>query len=199
MAKPGRGRVADDDLLTGFERTGPRQRELRAFFASLIAASLYVWDVTFDIGVRRSVDYVRIQQILVLSVVILLGVLVVRRQVWVHPWLLAAFLPPISLLLFRALTPQKHLSDPVRITDDALVIINVTVFPVIVWVTARLLAPEFFRLHSRHLKVAVVAIVIAIGIGGFVAGRYNYRFLTCHDFAATGDDPPPNCRHSGHP
>ena len=172
---------------------------MRGFFASLIAASLYVWDVVFSFGAHHALDYARIQQVLVLSVVILLGVLIVRRHVSVHPWLLAAFAPPVTLLLFRVSTPEKHLNDPVRIIDDSLVVINLVAFPIIVWVTARLLAPEYFHLRSRRLKTAVVMIVIAVALGAFLAGRYNYRFLKCNDFTATGDDPPPNCLHSGHP
>jgi hypothetical protein len=58
----------DDDLLAGFDRAG-RPAGLRTFFATTIAASLLVWDLTFSLGAYHTVFYYRLFQILVASTV----------------------------------------------------------------------------------------------------------------------------------
>lgn len=40
-------------------------------------------------------------------------------------------------------------------------------------------------------------IAVVIGIGGFVLGRTNDRYLTCGDFVVSGNDQPANCRPGG--
>jgi hypothetical protein len=190
---------ADDDLLSGFDRAGPGQAELRGFFASTMAGSLYAWEIAYEFGTHHAVFYQRVQQILVLSLVILVGVVVVRGQARVHPLVAAAFLPPVLLFLFRLFTPGKNVTPTITDIDDGLVFLNVAAFPFILLIVARLLAPQYFSLKTRRLQIASVVIVVCVAVIGYLAGRYNYRLLTCRDFAITGADPPTNCRKSGHP
>jgi hypothetical protein len=199
MAPAKRRPLGDDDLLSGFDRSGPKKEELRGFFAANFAASLYAWDAAFNFGTHHAVFYQRIQELLVLSSVVLVGTVVVRGQTRVHRWVLVAFLPPVLLFLFRLATPSKHVSPAVRIADDGLIIVNIVAFPLILLVAARLLAPEYFSLPTPRLKIATVVIVIGVALAGYLAGKYNYRVMTCHDFVITGADPPTNCRRSGHP
>ena len=188
-----------DDLLSGFTEPGQRKDQLRAYLTTTIVASLFVFDTAFHFGAYNAVNFHQIQHLSVVSLVIVLGVLLVRRQLRVHLWVLVLVAPPILLLFFRLATPQKHLSESVRITDDALVILNTVVLPVIGWIVARLLAPEYFSLPGWRLKVAVIATIAIAAAIGYVNGRFNYRSLTCEDFITAGDKPPANCMPSGHP
>jgi len=200
VAAPKRGLLADDDLWSGFEHISPPQNaELRGFFASTMAGSLYAWEIAYEFGTHHAIFYQRIQQILVLSLTALVGVWVVKGQARIHLWLRAVFLPPVLLFLFRLATPGKNLTQTTRIVDDGLVILNVVAFPLILVILARLLAPGYFALRTRRLQIASVLMVATVALIGYLAGRYNYRLLTCHDFAITGADPPTNCRQSGHP
>jgi hypothetical protein len=194
-----RGPLADDDLWSGFDRSGPQREELRGFFAATMAGSLYAWEMAFEFSTHHAVFYQRVQQILVLSLTVLVGLWVVQGRVRVHVWVRAAFLPPVLLFLFRLSTPEKNLNATTRIVDDGLVVVNIVAFPFILLILGRLLAPEYFALRTRRLRVASILMVAAVAVVGYLAGRYNYRLLTCHDFTITGAEPPANCRQSGHP
>jgi hypothetical protein len=188
--------LANDDVLSGFDQTGASRTELRGFFTTSILASLYIWDTTFNLGAYHTVFFQQTQGLLVTAVVILLGILVVRRQIQVHAWLLALFVPPVLLVIFRFATPVKHPGGGLRLVDACFTAATFVVVPIIGWVTARLLAPEFFALPGRRLKTAVVAIAATMGVLGYLAGAYNNRILTCEDFVVSGVDTPANCRHA---
>ena len=189
----------DHDLLSGFTESGAKKDELRAYLTTTVVASLYVFDTAFHFGAYHMVNFHQLQHIAIVSLVIVIGVLLVRRQLRVHPWVLALLAPPILLFFYRLATPQKHPVEAVRLTDDALVILNTVVLPVIGWIVARLLAPEYFSLPGWRLKIAVVTTIAIIAGIGYVNGRFNYRSLTCEDFIFAGDKPPANCMPSGHP
>lgn len=196
---PSAPKEPSDDLLTGFERTGPKQGELRAYLTTAIAGSLYVFETTFHEGAYHSVFYSQLQQFAVVALVILIGLAVIRREARVHRWLGALFALPALQFVYRLWTPTKSPAPVVGVIDDVLTIINVVMSPILLWVTLRLLAPEYFRLPSRRLKIAVVGTIVFVGVVGYLAGAFNYRTLTCQDFITAGDDPPANCLHHGHP
>jgi hypothetical protein len=155
-----------DDLLSGFERTGPRQRELRAYLSTAMVGSRYAFDTTFRIGAYHAVSYHQLQHVSILALVTLVGVTIIYRRVRVHPSVIALFAPPMLLFLFRLATPGKHLSAAIRAIDDGLIAVNAIVLPVVLWVILRLLIPDYFGLPTWRLKIAVVAtIALAAGIG----------------------------------
>ena len=192
------GRSADD-LLDGFTASGARKDGLRAYLTTTVVASLYVFDTAFHYGAYRTINFHQIQHIAVVSLVIVIGALLLRRQLHVHLWVLALLAPPILLFLYRLATPQKHAVEAIRLSDNALVILNIVVLPVIGWIVARLLAPEYFNLPGWRLKLAVLTTVAIIAAIGYLAGRFNDRSLTCQDFITAGDKPPANCMPAGHP
>jgi hypothetical protein len=192
-------RPAPDDLLSGFTEPGQRKDQLRAYLATSVVASLYVFDTAFHFGAYNAVDFRLLQHVSVVSLVIVIGVLLVRRQVRVHLWVLVLLAPPILLFFYRLATPEKHLSASVRITDHGLVILTAVMLPVFGWVAGRVLAPDYFSLPGWRLKVAVVTTVAIVAAIGYVNGRFNYRSLTCEDFITAGEHPPANCMHGGHP
>ena len=188
-----------DDLLSGFTEGGERRDLLRAYLTTTVVASLLVFDTSFHFGAYGTINFHQLQHVAVVSLVIVIGVLFVRRQLQVHVWVLALLAPPILLFIYRLATPQKHPVEAVRLTDNALVILTTVVLPVVAWVIARLLAPEYFSLPGRRLKTAVVATVAIVAVIGYANGRFNDRSLTCDDFITAGDKPPTNCLPSGHP
>ncbi len=61
---------------------------------------------------------------------------------------------------------------------------------------ARILSPDYFALPARRLKAAAVAIIVLIGVTGFLVGQFNDEFTTCHEYVIAGDDEPSNCRNA---
>ncbi|MGN9802871.1 hypothetical protein [Micromonospora sp. L32] len=195
MAESKRRRLAEDDLLKGFDQTGPSRGRLGGFFAITIGASLYAWHVAFAFGAYHTLLYQFRQQLLVVSLVVLLGGLIMRSRMQIHPWLLALFAPPLLLTLVRLVLPASESGAASRVVDRILLVATVAVVPIIAWVVARLLAPNYFTLPDRRSKIAVVAVVTAVTLTGFFVGRFNDRFLTCGDFRVAGDYQPKNCAH----
>jgi hypothetical protein len=196
MAKDGqKRRHLEDDVLTGFERTGERQVEFRGFFTALLAVSLYAWEITFDLGAYHTLFFYREDRYLAVSMALLVGVLVVRKQVRETLWLAVAIAPPAALFLFRVATPVKHPEGIVGVIGDVLIVANIVGLPLTAWVIGRMLAPEYFHVRGRRLRIALAATVAGASLAGFLAGQYNYRYLTCEDFVVAGFDTPPNCHH----
>jgi hypothetical protein len=65
----------------------------------------------------------------------------------------------------------------VRVFYHILVVTVVAVLPIILWVVARLLAPNYFTLPDRRAKVAVIVIVVVVTLLGYAVGRFNNRFI----------------------
>lgn len=195
MAESRRRQLAEDDLLKGFDRTGPTGGRLGGFFAITIGASLYAWDVAFTAGAYRTILYPYRQQLFVVAFVVLLGGLIMRRRARIHPGLLALFAPPLLLTLMRLVFPADESGALARVVEHVLLVATVAAFPIIGWVVARLLAPGYFSLPDRRARIAVVVIVTAVAVGGYTIGRFNDRFLTCGNFQVAGDDLPKNCAH----
>jgi hypothetical protein len=182
----------DDDLLSGFDRAG-RPVGLRAFFATTIGASLLVWDQTFSLGAYHTVFYYRLFQILVASTVLLIGALVLRRDVKVRPWMLILLAIPLLWMISRVVAPFGRGSDANHVVDLALIGLTLASVPFTLWAVARILSPDYFELPARRLKTAAVAIIVLVGLTGFLVGQFNYDFTTCHDYVIAGDDEPSNC------
>jgi hypothetical protein len=84
----------------------------------------------------------------------------------------------------------------VRVVEGLLVAAMILTSPVVLWVIARLLAPEYFILPGRRVKIALLVIVTTVALIGYLMGRYNDHFLTCEEFHVAGDNPPTNCVHT---
>ncbi|HEY2793857.1 MAG TPA: hypothetical protein VGJ28_15945 [Micromonosporaceae bacterium] len=191
-----RWHLADDDLVAGFDESGGRPPGLRAFFAVTIGASLVIWELAFDLGAYHTVFYSRLFQILVVSTVLLLGSIVLRRIVRVRPWHQFLLAVPLLWLVVRFIAPLGHASRPQRVLDGILVALTLASVPFILWAVARIMSPEYFALPSRRLKIGVASIVVAVAVAGFLVGQFNNRFTTCQEYVVAGDDEPKNCSHA---
>lgn len=198
MSRPKTRRLAEDDLLRGFDQTGPSRGKLGGFFGVTIGASLFAWNVMFNLGAYHEVFYRSRQQLFVVSLVVLLGGLAMRRRARMNSWLLILFTPPVLLVLLQLAVPVNHSGTAVRMVYHAMIILMLAVLPVVVWVVARLAAPQYFILPDRRAKIAVIGIVAVVALIGYAVGRFNDRFLTCEDFQVAGDAQPKGCVHVKH-
>jgi hypothetical protein len=186
-------RVPDDDLLAGFDRAG-RPRRLQVFFATTIAASLLVWNLAFALGAYHTVFYSRLFEILVVSTVLLMGSIILRKTIRVRPWMRVVLAIPLAWLLQRSLAPFGHATRAGRVLDDGLIALTVASVPFTLWALARVVVPEYFALPSRRMKIVSVLIVAMVGGAGFLVGQFNYVFTTCEQYVLAGDDQPSDCR-----
>lgn len=184
-----------DDLLTGFSRTGQDPGELRGFFATTLGISLLVWDLSFTLGAYRTVFYYRLMQIFVVSAVLLLGALVLRRNLTVRPWMLAILSIPVLWLIWRLIIPVGGFFPEVyRVVETTMITLVLVTLPVTLWVVLRILAPGYFALSTLRLRLTGLAIVAVVAVAGFLTGKFNYHVFACESYVVAGDYPPANCR-----
>jgi hypothetical protein len=127
-----------------------------------------------------------------------------HREVRIHKWLLFAFAPGILLALIRFIAPLRApipagprltTAGAFRVVEAFLVVATAVSLPLVLWMVARLLAPGYFTLSGRRVKIAVVVTVATLALIGYLYGRYNYRLISCEEFQSTGEEPPANCSH----
>ena len=66
-------------------------------------------------------------------------------------------------------------------------------FPYVAFVIVSVLYPEFTQIQERGAKYGVILIIVLMTLVGFLIGSNHYRFLTCEDFAISGQAVPDNC------
>lgn len=187
----------DDDLLSGFRHPSGRPGELRGFFATTITISLVIWDLSFSLGAYHTVFYYRLLQIFVVSAVLLLGAIVLRRHISVRPWMLVILSAPVVWLAWRLVVPVGGQWHSVYRTVNAILIgVVLVTLPLTLWAVARIIAPDYFELSTLRLRLAGAAIVLVVGVAGLLTGQFNYHVVTCQDFIVAGDDTPANCLDS---
>jgi hypothetical protein len=185
--------VSSDELLTGFTASESRAPEIRTFFVSTIGAALIAWDVAFNLGAFHTLFFGRKHQLAVVLFVVVLGVIVLRRQVHVHWWLLVILATPMIWVLFRLLVPPDGSSSVAGTIDGAFLIAMVMLYPIVFWIVLRLVAPDYFAIPNLRLKIMSVVIVLVLATLGYAIGELNYRFLSCSEFAVSGNDLPVDC------
>ncbi|HEY7176978.1 MAG TPA: hypothetical protein VH442_18860 [Micromonosporaceae bacterium] len=183
----------NDDILAGFGRTGG-PLGLRAFFATTIAASLLVWDLAYSLGAYHTVFYYRLFHIFVASTVLLIGSVVLRKDLRVRPWMRVLLAVPLTWFVARAIKPINEAGSALHDIDTTLTWLTLATVPFTLWALIRIMAPGLFGLPARRLKALTFLVITVIGLTGFFVGQFNNHFTTCHDYVVAGDNEPSDCR-----
>ena len=188
--------VSSDDILSGFGRQDSSEPEIRTFFVSTIATAMVAWDIAFNLGAFHTVFFARRHQLAVVLFVVVLGTLALRRQVHVHWWVLAFLSIPFVWIVFRLIFPERDSGQLTGTVDSGFLIAIIVIYPVAFWVVLRLMAPDYFDIPNLRLKIASFTIVIVVAGIGFLVGEFNNRFLSCEEFAVSGNYLPADCAES---
>lgn len=73
-----------------------------------MGAALVAWDVAFNLGAFHTVFFGRRHQLAVVLFVVVLGTVVLRRQIRVHGALLVVLSVPMLWILFRLAVPNRE-------------------------------------------------------------------------------------------
>ncbi|MDH4278930.1 MAG: hypothetical protein OEZ14_07090 [Acidimicrobiia bacterium] len=151
-------------------------------------AALTAWQVGFEFGAFDVIAYRRVFAVFVVSTVVLVATFIAPDS---------GFATTAWSRLVLSLPLVYVAADITLLTESTLVtnVLSATILltgPYIVWVAARLMGFEFFRLAQREQAAALV-LVVTIGVLGWYVGHNNSRFLTCRDFVRMGDFVPDNC------
>ncbi len=158
----------------------------RTFVVTAIGASLAAFNLGFDLGAFENVDHRKIWAIWVISTVALVASYLFRDSDY-HlggQW------------RFVLLVPSLWLIADVLIADGsaviALLVLSIMTLPFAGYILIRLVAGDFVSLTPR-LRTALVVTAVGVFAVGWYVGDGHARFLTCDDFARSGEFVPDNC------
>jgi len=188
--------MSSDDILSGFGGKDSSEPEIRTFFVSTIATAMVAWDIAFNLGAFHTVFFARRHQLAVVLFVVVLGTLALRRQVHVHWWVLTFLSIPFAWIIFRLIFSERDSGQVTGTVDSGFLIAIIVIYPVAFWIVLRLMAPDYFEIPNLRLKIASFTIVLVIAGIAFLVGEFNNRFLSCEEFAVSGNDLPADCAES---
>ena len=178
--------------------------EAKVFVISAIALSVTVCNAAFWYGVFGKVFFTQVLYIWAAATAALLASLFVPRIAspllrlpWRGRFILA--LPTVWLVL-TALVDLEDLENFDTFSFDVWVLWALTLasafltLPYLLYVIIVAVVPDIDRLTHRNLRIALPAIVLLMGVAGFVLGKHHTYFLTCENFKLGGHNVPENCR-----
>ena len=101
-------------------------------------------------------------------------------------------LPTVWLVLNFAISGETT-DLAVAIVDLAALLAVLLGIPFTLWVLVRVVWPDFASETRRRTKWLIAAVVLGIAVASFVLGLNQEHFLTCEDFAISGNSEPPGC------
>ena len=162
----------------------------RTFLILTISASVPAFDIGFEAGAFRTVSYHRVVTVFVISTVVLIWSFATRiKDPIATSWRTRAILavPALYLLLDETVLRTS------RTESEVLFVAVIATFPYVLYLLAKIVAPDYFSMPPRERVIAAV-VVVALAVGGYYIGRSHPRFLHCVDFSRVGDYVPPNCQ-----
>jgi hypothetical protein len=158
----------------------------------IVGASLSVWWPAFVLGAYGTLFFDQSLTVWVASVAALVVLLLQPRPSPHRLRRVLALLIP-SLWLALAFVPARA-GGLVEVVVAFLAAIAALVgLPFAIWVLATILWPGFGKDVSRKTALLAVAAVVLIAAGSFALGANHSHFLTCEDFALSGNAHPPGC------
>lgn len=158
-----------------------------------VGMAVVVWWPAFTLGVWEDLFFDQLLTLWAASTAAFIFVLFERHPVGLR--LLRALLlllPSVWLLLSFIDLETDDLFTLVTTLFALLVVVVAS--PLTVWVLARIMWPDFGQHATARQKWLIVGVVLGIAVISFVLGVNHAAFLTCEEFAISGNSEPPNCR-----
>lgn len=163
-----------------------------------VTLGLVIWPIAFNLGAYGQIFYTDVFRLVVASSILL--AIVAVNPPYATPWIWfvrVALASPLVWLLVAGYVVGSTTEAMRRGLFVAWLVLTVVVsVPLSLRLLIDLFTPQVARTGSPRTTAAIVALVAAVGVIGFVAGRENPRFMTCADFAVAGSSEPQNCVRS---
>lgn len=159
----------------------------------MVGMAVVVWWPAFTLGAWGEIFFDDILALWAASTAAFVFVLVEHRPVGVR--LARAFvllLPSLWLVLNFVVDDQTEDLGVVLLDLSAFAAILVGI-PFTLWVLARIVWPDFSEETPRRMKWIITGVVAAVVAVSFLLGLNQSKFLSCEDFAISGNSQPPGC------
>lgn len=170
-------------------------RSVRTFVLTAIGLSLVVWDLSFNLGVYKTVFYGKYFTIWVICTVVLLAnFFLPRRHRYLGFW---GFLAMLSPTLWFVLQFWQYVIGVTGwmsfISFWITFMILLICLPYGAYIVVSFTQADALKLRPRSLFASLVAITVIIASLGYTVGIYHPFFLTCEAFQVAGDNVPKDC------
>ena len=178
--------------LGGFEDIDPG---VRAFILITVAIAYPAWDFGFELGAFGQLFYEKIFLAWSISTALLLVLLFIPKEKLEVPRLawFATAIPSFWLVLALAI----RVAPDAELLGQALTVTGfvayLACFPYVIYMAVSIVYPDLLRITQLAPRIAIGVIIAGLVSAGFVAGRNHPHFLTCEDFALSGNYVPENC------
>ena len=177
--------------ITRPEASESRRRDIPLAVIS-VGMAIVVWWPAFTLGAWNVLFFDQLLTLWAASTAAFVFVLFERRPVGRRMfrafllllptvWLVLAFIDFTTTDLFALLA-----------TLFALLVVLIA-SPLTVWVLARIMWPDFGQNSTARQRWLIIGVVVGIGVVSFLLGLNQEYFLTCEEFAISGNSEPPGC------
>ncbi len=173
--------------------TEPSSARSRVTGVIVVGMSVAVWWPAFTLGAWGTFFFDQMLTVWAAATGALVVVLVQARG-WMRVRRAFALAIPSIWLLLEFLVPDTD-TDNIFTLLVALFagLVAFLAVPTTIWVLARTVWPEFGDDIRWSNRMVILVSVIVIAIASFVLGLNQSTFLTCDDFAISGNSEPPGC------
>ena len=184
--------MADDPSSAPTAEARPRGGPLAL---AAVTLGLLTWPIAFNLGAYGEIFYANIFQVVVASSILLVIAVADDSRSSGWNWLIRVALAAPMVWLLAAGYVVGSTSEALDRPGFAvsLMIILCCSVPLTLRLLVDLSMPELSQAGSRKVLVSIVTLVAVVGAIGFLVGRENPRFLTCHDFSIAGAAEPEGC------
>lgn len=159
----------------------------------MVGIAAIAWWPAFTLGAWGEIFFDDILALWAASTAAFVFVLVERKPVGgklVRAFLL--LLPSLWVALNFVIGDDSR--DIALVIMDLVGILAVLIgIPFTLWVLVRIVWPDFGAETRRSTKWLITLVVLGVAIASFVLGLNQSKFLTCEDFAISGNSEPPGC------
>ncbi|MFD4422881.1 hypothetical protein ACFWN7_15450 [Agromyces sp. NPDC058484] len=158
----------------------------------LIAMAIAVWWPAFTLGAWHVVFFDQILTVWAASTAALFFVVFDRRPQRRRVLKAVALLLPSVWIVLTFV--EFGVRDWVTLLADAVGFVAVLfAIPFTIWILVRVMWPEFGSGISIGWRWGIAGAIAVIAVGSFLLGLNHPLFLTCEDFAISGNSEPPGC------
>lgn len=168
---------------------------VQTFVLCAIGAALAAGPMGFELGVYGQLFFHRIYTSWFLVTAVLISLAVVPAQYLPFPRkrLLFLLIPSVWMCL-RLVMPVHSVGEAAAPPLFVLGMISyLFCLPYAAYLIVLLVKPELLGLPGKRPKIALVGILVLFFTVGYTMGSNHARFLTCEDFAISGNQLPANC------
>jgi hypothetical protein len=165
----------------------------------MVGMAAIVWWPAFTLGAWQEIFFDDILALWAASTAAFVFVLVERRPVGGRLVRAMLLLLP-SLWLFLNFVVEDETTDLAVAILDLVALAAVLVgIPFTLWVLVRIVWPDFAGETRRRTKWLIAVVVLGVAVGALFLGLNQAHFLTCEDFAISGNSEPPGLHPRAEP